>query len=177
VDDSIYKSLSKKCFDQRKKYQEWHMLAHSGISGLKQQMEATLGISGRRWKGPDSPMEREYVEVASLRNPDNHSPADIIDNDITDSGELPFALIVRLEAGERLYPKVGFRLPVAIRIRNGLVEYAPWDANKCQASPSSWTSQEATVNTLIQSLDMHLEFDPLNGPPQKTGMGFIQLDE
>ena len=122
-------------------------------------------------------MEREYVEVVSLRNQDSHSLTDIIDNDITDNGELPFALVVRLEAGERSYPKVGFRLPVAIRIRNGLVEFAPWDANKCQASPASWTSKEATVDTLIKSLDSHLEIDPLIGPPQKMGIGFIQLEE
>lgn len=51
-----------------------------------------------------------------------------------------------------------------------------WDsANHIADSKSAWTKDEnEMINRIIKLLDLQFSFDPRDGMPQKTGIGFIK---
>lgn len=173
--DSKHKVLSEKCVSQREKYYEWNRIMSAGITQIKGRMEEALGVAGKTWRDLPNEATREYVEVNALGTSGGKSIDLILKEVREDSGEVPFALVVFLEYGEGSYPKMGYRLPVAMRVKDGSVQYAPWDIhNDCEAKSASWADLQTTVDTLIRNLEQHFEFDPLSGPPPKTSIGFVR---
>lgn len=170
---TTYQALSDKWKAQEKQFEEWRVGLVREAHGLRNDVAAALGAP-EKWLSPRTREERRYVEIIDLST-DDKGPASAFSRDaITDDGELVFGISFTFDQALNSYPKSLRHIAMATRYKNGIPEFCFWDTRE-NRSGTAWQRDKAVVVAeMLANLEKHLSFDPFQGIPGKTGMGFIQ---
>lgn len=170
----MFDNLRAKWQNQSDQYREWELGLTSASIRLKNALSEKLGVEDLVWENHDDGQTHQYVQFSNLETskPVGHHPPT---EPITDDGELPFGISVTLDRDIKTFPKQGYSIPVVLKYIEKEVHYNLWDSiNQTADSQSDWTKDEnEMVERIIKLLDLHFSFDPRDGAPQKTGIGFI----
>jgi hypothetical protein len=160
---------------QREQYSKWEqtLIAHS--VQLKNSFAEYLGIEGKTWKNIEAGNEPSYVYLTSLNSNDSSELNYPSVEEINEFGELALKLIVTLDNADNTYPKYKYGIPIALKMLDKEINYCFWDTTECSKEVNSqWTnSLESILDEMVKRFMRHFSFDPMDGIPEKNGIGFI----
>lgn len=158
---------------QREQYQLWEVRLTFGSQKLRDQMEAALNLSVKKWLNYDTKEEHRYVELVDFyRKPKAERNPPKADS-ITPKGELVFGMSVTFDHGPNSYPKSNMYIPIAMRFNQNKIEYARFNTENDCAEQEWTTDGEEFCSKMIKQYADDFNHDPHAGFERKTQIGFM----
>lgn len=170
-----YQELSDLWKAQRKQLDDWRVALAREAHGLRNDVATALG-GPDKWVSHNTREERRYVEVIELSNEEKRPAGAFSGDAITDDGELVFGMSFTFDHAPNSYPKSLYYIAMAVRYRAAVPEFCQWDTR--ENSPTSgtvWKREKAVVVTeLLANFERNFSFDPFQGIPGRSRIGFVQ---
>jgi len=169
-----HSDLNKLWTNYREDHRKWQTELGQQAALLAKTVSERLEPTNTEWTEPSKGIKHRYITDLDLSDKPSPIAFGTEYKSINDNGELVFAISVTLERAPESFPKAPLTVPVAARFREGKAEFAFYDRNsKAVGQPPNWETDIGTfADALIERIVKYLSFDPFQGPPKKSSIGF-----
>jgi hypothetical protein len=169
-----YQSLTEKWKKQADQFFDWRKQLAQEAHGLRNDVASVLG-GPEKWTTFHDHEERRYVEIIDLSVAERPPAGFVFKDAISDKGELIFGISFTFDRASNSYPKSQYYIALAVRFRDSVPEFCQWDskANQPMAGSSWERDKQKLIERLLAVLERHISFDPFQGIPERSGIGFI----
>lgn len=159
---------------QKEQYTLWLRSLNQQAAKLRNEVLGILQPASEEWTNPDNGHKRSYVELFDISDkPQPVSGLGFTSESLTDVGELIFGIAITFDHGLQTFPKKTQYMPVSLRFINKEPQFSFFNM-QTRKSESKWEPDvKVFAKTLVDEAAKHLMFDPLDGPPNRSSIGFL----